>query len=99
MFGVFEIGVETEDGGVGAELSEAAEEECGIDHNASESNFFLREAIGEDEESGEESDEDSDIIGESAFDALTCDDAHDVDRDRIKCKSTNKIWNEEIFLK
>ena len=102
MIGVFEVGVEAQDGGVGAELRQATEKEGGIDEDAGETDLLLRETIGKNEEGGEETDDDTDIVGESPFDALTSDDTHNANRLRvielIKCKSTNKIWNEKIFL-
>ena len=78
VFGFFglEIGEEANDGGVGAELGEAREKHGSIDHHTGQSDFFLREAVGQDKEGGDEADSDADVVGNGPFQALSCDDSH-----------------------
>ena len=70
MFGVFESGIEAENGGVGTQLGKAGKKHGGIDHYACETNFLLSEQVGDHKEGCHSPNEDSQIVGQSAFNAL-----------------------------
>ena len=79
MFGlfVFEKGEKPDDGWAGAELSETGEEDGGVNQHTCQSDLFLCQVGGDNKKSGDKADGHSQVVDESASDALFDDYAHD----------------------
>ena len=73
---VFEVRIETDDRGVGAELCQSDKECGGINKDACESDFLACEEAGKNEESSQKAHRNPDIGYDGAFDTLSCDDTH-----------------------
>ena len=73
---VIEIGEETDDGGVGAELCQTDKERSRIDQYALQTYFLFGEETGEHDEGGEDTYNYSEVRHDRAAYGLLCYDAH-----------------------
>ena len=80
MFLVFVLKIreKTDDGGAGAELGKAGEEDGGVNHHAGEADFLLRQILGDNKKRGDKADGYSHVVDYRAFNALFDNYAHSV---------------------
>ena len=76
LVGRAEMRIEAQDGGIRAQLCQPGKEHGGIHHHPREADFFLCEQVCHHKKRGESPYKDTQIIRQSAFNALFCNNTH-----------------------